>query len=242
MTQRQLKFVLLHGSWLGGWCWRAVVNHLQSLGHSALAPSLPGMGEHASADLGNITLDTFIDSTVQWIEEADLTDIVLVGHSFSGVVITGVADRIADRIRCLVYLDAIIVKSGDTAFSVYPNAEAEKRIAAARASGLAAAPPPTRLPVEWGLNSEDGLTVSEQLRPHPIGTYTSRLALNHPIGNGRRCFYIRCTRPHLGLLGDMFARLVDTSNWVKIDLATAHLPMVTAPQQLAELLTQIGEC
>ena len=124
-------YVLAHGSWHGGWCWRPVAERLAAAGHRVYAPSYTGMGDRAHLLSRSITIDTFVEDLVQVIQTEELNDVILVGHSFGGIPITGVADRIPERLAHLVYFDAIVLQSGQNAFSVYPQADADARIAAA---------------------------------------------------------------------------------------------------------------
>ena len=111
-----MRFLLIHGAWHGGWCWRHVVSRLERDGHEAVAPTLPGLGERATELSPELSLDDMIDDVVGLMRRKDLAEVVLVGHSFSGAVITGVADRVPERLRALVYLDAVIVGSGGDGF------------------------------------------------------------------------------------------------------------------------------
>jgi pimeloyl-ACP methyl ester carboxylesterase len=227
-------FVLIHGSWLGGWCWRETAAILLARQHYVLAPSLPGMGERAAHFTRNITIDTFIDDVVSQIRSQNLTDVVLVGHSFGGVVITGVADRIPQRIRHLIYLDAIVVENGGTAFSVYPSEEVDLRLRAA-GSGTTV-PAPKSLPKEWGVRVAMEEYVLQHLTPHPIGSYITPLCLRYLPGAGRSCTYIRCTKPPHPLLNEVQERVKSRNNWNMIELETGHLPMLTHASLLAECL------
>src|SRR5688572_3434051 len=116
-TSRKAKpatFVLVHGGGHGGWCYKRVTERLQAAGHVVYAPSLTGMGERSHLLNPSIDLDTQITDIVNLITWEDLTNVVLVGHSYGGMVITGVADRAGSSIGHLVYLDAAIPKNGDS--------------------------------------------------------------------------------------------------------------------------------
>ena len=144
-------YVLAHGSWHGGWCWRPVAERLAAAGHRVYAPSYTGMGDRAHLLSRSITIDTFVEDLVQVIQTEELNDVILVGHSFGGIPITGVADRIPERLAHLVYFDAIVLQSGQNAFSVYPQADADARIAAAsKATDGLAVPIPDPIPAAWG--------------------------------------------------------------------------------------------
>jgi len=113
-------YVLVHGAWHGGWCWRDVAALLRAQGHRVTTPTLTGLGERRHLMSRDITLDTFVADILNHIEAEELDDIILVGHSHAGIAISGVADRIPERIRHLVYLDAVILESGVTAFDMLP--------------------------------------------------------------------------------------------------------------------------
>src|SRR5215813_10708238 len=113
-------FVLAHGSWHGGWCWKRVADQLRAQGHVVYAPSYTGMGDRAHLLTKDITINTFVEDIVQVIQSEELTNVILVGHSFGGVPISGAADRIPEKIAQLVYLDSVLVESGRSAFSYYP--------------------------------------------------------------------------------------------------------------------------
>jgi pimeloyl-ACP methyl ester carboxylesterase len=234
-------FVLLHGSWLGGWCWRSVTDLLEAEGHLVMAPSLLGFSERADALSGDLTLDSLIDDVVDHIIRSSLPRVVLVGHSFAGVVITGVADRIPALIQGLIYLDAMIVRNGKSAFSGYSSAEVEHRLAKARSSETPfRVPVPTTIPAEWGIEGELARLVLGSLTPHPLGPYLSPLRLTGPLGGGKPLSYIRCTRPRHPLLNDVFYQVRYDGVWRTVDLPTAHLPMLTDAKALAKLLVELA--
>src|SRR5579859_7931096 len=107
-------YVLVHGAWHGGWSWRAVAAGLRAAGQEAHAPSLTGLGDRRHLAAPDIDLETHVLDVVNLLEMEDLTDVVLVGHSYGGMVVTGAADRVPSRIRTLVYLDAFVPEAGRT--------------------------------------------------------------------------------------------------------------------------------
>ena len=114
------NFVLVHGAWHGGWCWVRVAERLRRDGHFVVTPTLTGLGERAHLLNRDINLDTHITDIVAVLEAEELQDVVLCGHSYGGCVITGVADRVAERLRAVVYLDAFIPEDGQS-LSVRPG-------------------------------------------------------------------------------------------------------------------------
>ncbi|MDO8773478.1 MAG: alpha/beta fold hydrolase [Burkholderiaceae bacterium] len=231
-------FVLVHGGFHGGWCWREVVNLLRARGHTVYTPTQTGCGERSHLLSASITLDTFIDDISNVLTWEDLHNVVLVGHSFGGSSISGVADRMPERISQLIYLDAVILKSGQTMFSLLSPEVVVTRTEASKArGGIGIEPPP---PITFGIRDEaQAALVKARLTSHPFGTYTSPLNLVHDIGNGLPAVYVQCTDP-------VFAGLQTTREWVRasgmktVDIKTGHDAMITAPVLLAELLALLG--
>src|SRR6516162_7554187 len=114
-------FVLVHGSWAGGVVWRQLAPRLRKAGHEVYAPTLTGIGERKHLLSREIDLDTHIQDVIGVIDEEDLSDIVLVGHSYGGMVITGVADRVPEKVATLVYLDAFVPENGQSLFNLLPS-------------------------------------------------------------------------------------------------------------------------
>lgn len=237
---RHHTFVLLHGAFHGGWCWGRVADILRSGGHRVTTPTQTGLGERKHLMSRDITLDTFVLDLVNHIESEDLADIVLVGHSFGGMPITGAADRIPERIRRLVYFDARILRPGLTPLDASPTEVREERFRQAMAfsDGLCVPPPPA---TSFGMPAgPDADWVDKHLTPHPMGAFTSKLNLLHPIGNGLSCTYIVCTEPLSPVLADSRTWVQARGDWGWREIATGHDAMVTAPQELAAMLLEIA--
>ncbi len=170
------------------------------------------------------------------LKSAASPQVVLVGHSFAGSVITGVADRIPARIGRLIYLDAAVPQSGQSAFSLLPPdiAASRRRDAAASSGGLTLPVPPA---AAFGVTDPaDAAWLTRQLRPHPVKSYEDTLQLRHPVGNGRPKTYIACTSPGYPLLASTRQWVRSQPGWDYQELATGHDAMITAPQLLAALL------
>ena len=114
------NFVLVHGAWIGGWYWRPIAQKLRAAGHEAYAPTLTGLGERIHLMNPSINLDTHVTDVANIIKEEGLSDVVLVGHSYGGMVVTGVADALPSKIKSLVYLDAFVPKNGDALVNFVP--------------------------------------------------------------------------------------------------------------------------
>lgn len=185
-------FVLVHGANLGGWCWQDVQTVLEAHGHEVICPSL---------DLSlTASLDRHIADVAELIVSRDLQGIVLVGHSYGGMVITGVADRLRDRVARLVYLDAAVPGDGDDFASHIPGlsaAEVEERRAFYRslsADGLWLASPP----LQWvGITDAEAIaTITPRLVPHPLATWLQPVRFQNGGPAGLPKTYILATTPH----------------------------------------------
>ena len=234
-------YVLLHGAWHGGWCWRAVAEGLRVQGHRVFTPTQTGLGERSHLLSHDITLDTFVADLAGVMESEDLTEAILVGHSFGGLAISGVADRTPERILHLVYLDSLILENGQTPFGVL-SAEAvatRRQQIAAQGGGVGIAPPP---PAAFGIPEDHPATdwVRRHLTPHPVSTYDSPLRLNNPVGNGRPCTYIACTEPSYAALEGVREWVKRQPGWAWQEIATGHDAMGTAPDELTRMLAAIG--
>lgn len=235
-------YVLASGSWHGGWSWGKVAAHLRAANHQTYTPSYTGLGDRAHLLRKDITIETFVEDLVNVILSEELQDVVLVGHSFGGVALAGVADKIPERIRHLVYLDGVILENGKSAFDAYLPADREARLKAANeANGGLAVPVPNKLPALWGLKegTPDYDWVLRRLTPHPLNSYTSALHLKGSIGNKLPCTYIECTAPvHPGLAASKkLAQSLGGWNWKSIE--APHDAMITHPRLIAELLMAI---
>lgn len=232
--------VLVHGAWHGAWCWRRVLPLLQDAGFPTYTVTLTGLGDRAHLLSPAVGIETLVTDVASLIETEELTDVVLVGHSFGGVPITGVADRIPWRLRHLVYLDAVVIADGQCAFDqVPPDVVAARREAALASSGGLSLPVP---PAEaFGVfELDDAAWLARRLTPHPLRTYEDRLHLAHPFGAGLPKTYITCTDPIYPALQRSRDRVADDPSWLRRNIATGHDAMVTAPAALATMLMEIA--
>src|SRR5262249_12496191 len=164
-------FVLVHGAWHGGWCWNKVASILREQGHSVFTPTQTGLGERSHLLSKSIDLDVFITDIANVLKWEDLNDVILVGHSFGGNAIPGVADRMRERVRRLVYLDAVILENGQSVFSQLPKDVVEARTKAAeQTSGGLSIPAPS--PSAFGItDSAPTQVLWSPLTPQPFPTH-----------------------------------------------------------------------
>jgi pimeloyl-ACP methyl ester carboxylesterase len=237
---KERTFVLLHGAFHGGWCWVRVADALRTQGHRVFTPTQTGLGERRHLLSPAITLETFIADLVNMLAFEDLEDVVLVGHSFAGPVITGATDRVPERIRHLVYLDAGISEDGEAPFDRLPQAVVAERtrVALESSGGLTIPPPP---PLAFGVpDGPDAEWLARHLTPHPFATFTDRLRLANPPGNGLPCTYICCTDPIYGPAEMSRQRVRGKPGWTWREIPTGHDAMVTAPAALTRMLIEIA--
>jgi pimeloyl-ACP methyl ester carboxylesterase len=233
-------YVLVHGAWHGGWCWQRVSSILRAGGAIVYTPTLSGLGEHKNILSPAVNLETHISDVVNLIEMEDLHNVILVGHSYAGTVIAGVADRIPERLSKLVYLDAILVENGQSALSIQPPAvEETMRKAAAKDGGLSIPAWPAAI---FGVkDTADARWVDARLTGHPFRTFSQPLTLHHPYGNHLPLIYIACTADVLPAIVPFAEKTRKSKDWKYYELATGHDAMMTAPQQTAGLLASFAK-
>lgn len=232
-------YVLIHGAFHGGWCWQQVAAGLRAQGHRVFAPTLSGLAERADLLATQPTLATHIDEVVQLIDDEQLRDVILVGHSLGGVVASGVVDRVPDRIRHLVFLDGHILQAGTAVTDAAPvEVRDYYRNLRAANGGSGAIPVP---PIDFFAVTDPAQIawLEQNLTPQPVETFFSKLQLQHPLGASRPVTYITCTEPyfHHTKVAREFARSVP--EWQQREIATGHDAMVSAPRQVVELLLAI---
>jgi pimeloyl-ACP methyl ester carboxylesterase len=234
-------FVLVHGSLHGGWCWRRVVPRLRAAGHEVFTPTLTGLGERVHLAHPGIDLDTHIRDVLGVLEYEDLDRVVLVGHSYGSMVITGVADRVPERITHLVYLDGAVARHGQAVLDLFPSdvQAAWREEVAAESDGWRLLPAD---PSAFGVTDpEDAAWVRARLVPQPFKTFTKPLRLANPAGFAGPKTFIACVEaPAASWRDAMIERVRAEGGWHYRELATGHDVMITAPRQLTELLLEIA--
>jgi pimeloyl-ACP methyl ester carboxylesterase len=223
-------FVLVHGAWHGGWCWRQVRPLLK--GHEVFTPSLTGLGERSHLARPDVDLDTHIADVVSLLEMEDLRDVVLVGHSYGGMVITGAADRAHQRIRRLVYLDAFVPEDGKCLLDyAVPERAARMREEGERTGSVT--PPPLAL---WGITRQEHIDfVKPRETRHPFGTMRQKIRLEGNTGRLPKTF-IYCSSPATGSFDQFAAKYRNDPAWTFFELPTGHDAMILMPERVAELL------
>jgi pimeloyl-ACP methyl ester carboxylesterase len=226
------NFLLIHGSWHGGWCWERVVPILKERGHNVWAPSLSGMGELAGEATAMTGLTTHVKQMSEFILGGDLKNLTVVGHSYSGCVLVGTAERVPDRISHLVYLDALVPDHRQSAFDLMPGAEGGF-VHMMRSSGSDFLVPPIA-PQELGVTEPaDAKWVRSHLTPMPILTHREKVDAPQRKAAKIPSTYIECLQFGLGA---GFAAQARRDGWRVLESDSGHDVMVTNPRGLVALL------
>ncbi|HEY5208500.1 MAG TPA: alpha/beta hydrolase [Stellaceae bacterium] len=237
------NFVLVHGAWHGGWCYRHTAAALRNMGHEVFTPTHSGVGERAHQSGENITLETHIRDVVGCIEAEELNDIILVGHSYGGMVITGVADRMAARIKALVYLDAFVPGDGDSLIGLLTKA-LEPPVAAqflagfrgaARDSGGLTAPIPAEM---FNIAMANREWVNRRCVPQALATFEMPVLLTGKIDSIKRRLYILADGWDPSPFRHFAATYTGAPGWDVVKLPSSHDVMVDMPIELAETLNK----
>jgi pimeloyl-ACP methyl ester carboxylesterase len=233
------KFVLVHGAWHGGWCWWKVTPLLRAAGHDVYPVTLTGLGERAHLGTPQTDLDLHIEDVRGVLRCEGLTDVVLVGHGYGGMVISGIVDRVPERVVHLVYLDAYDPAPGQAVVDIFP-AGREQWPSAAAAHGLHwRIPPPAA--ADLGITNEFDLRrLAALLAGHPLASVFQPLRLARPAGAGRPRTFIACTdKPASDSFTATAARVREDPAWRYRELATGHDAMITMPRETADLLLEV---
>ncbi len=233
-------FVLVHGAWSSGWDWSEVTARLRAHGHDVHVPTLTGLGEraHVAHEDGSIGLDTHIQDVVALIEWRDLEDIVLVGHSYAGMVITGAASRVAWRIRRLVYVDAFVPENGQSLADLTgPDARTHLELVATANKGRV---PPLIRPHEApaGTRAEG---YNQRLRPMPLACFTQPVRLNGDEATIFDRVFLYATGGAPTSRTRFFEALRDRPGWRVSTVGTGHVVMIDDPATLARLLLDAAD-
>ena len=232
------QFLLVHGAWHGGWVWKEMADLLRYQGYSVSCPTQTGLGERKHLISSDITLQIFIEDIVNHIISEDLYNIILVGHSFAGSTISGVADKLKDRIKQLIYLDAVILLNGQSPFDIAPVEVVNERIALAEQSEGKLSVPSPKAEAFGVFDVRKSLLLESKLTPHPLSTFKSKLVLKNEIGNGLPLSYIICTDPVYKSL-ESSREIVKKMNWPIFELKSGHNAMFTHPKETLNLFMKI---
>lgn len=231
--------VLVHGTGHGGWCWRLVMPILRADGYEVYAPTLTGLGSSSHLLRFGVDLTTHIEDIAKLLFYEDLHETVLVGHSYAGMVITGVAAVASERLSKLVYLDAYVPREGQSEFDLWPEEWRVKALADIESGGTTRSPA-SLFPILGISDEKMAEWVRARLTPHPMSTYMQA----PPSGTlGSRSLpraYISCTVGKAVPIFASFAAFARSEGWDVRELATGHDAQLTAPRELAKILIELA--
>ncbi len=229
-ASKRTTFVLVHGAWHGGWSWRRVEDRLTAKHHYVVAPTLSGVGERSHLASDAIDLTTHVNDVVNEIRWKDLEGIVLVGHSYSGCVITGAAEQLKERIAAIVYLDAFMPADGQSLSDLLGPAAPQwpEHLA-----------PP--IPAEvFKVNEKDRAWVDSKMTPQPVRCFTEKLKVTGAYQSIAKKLYIRATGFPSPTFDAALARCRQDPTWRTVTMNCGHDVMLDLPAELVALLEKLA--
>jgi len=238
MAQPNAKtFVLVHGAWHGGWCWRRVSDLLEKQGHKVFTPTLTGLGERSHLLRAGINVSTHVTDVVNVLKWERLSDVVLCGHSYGGLVVSGVAEQMPDKISSIVFLDAFVPENGDSMAELTSQAVRDNLKAATERGDISV---PARPAAAFLVNEKDQAWVDSLCGPQPIGTMTEKMTLTGARERIGKKAYIRAAAyPNPGF-DKAYARLKADKSWRTYEVTGGHDVMVDMPERLTEILLEVA--
>jgi pimeloyl-ACP methyl ester carboxylesterase len=227
-------FILVHGAWHGSWCWKRVRKALQTQGHDVFTPTLTGLAERSHLLSRQVNLDTHILDVENLMRWEDLQDVVLCGHSYGGCVIGGVADRMPERIRALVYLDALVLESGENVAQHFPEPRFKQILEGVQAVGEGWKVPPIPAAV-LDVNATDREWVDRQCTPQPLDTFEQRIRLSGGARKVANVTFVLATGRPVSLALPFYEK-AKAKGWKTITVPCGHDVMLDLPDELTRIL------
>ena len=238
MAQPNAKtFVLVHGAWHGGLCWRRVSDLLEKQGHKVFTPTLTGLGERSHLLRAGVNVSTHVTDVINVLKWERLSDVVLCGHSYGGLVVSGVAEQMSDKIGSIVFLDAFVPENGDSMAELTSQAVRDNLKAATERGDISV---PARPAAAFLVNEKDQAWVDSLCGPQPIGTMTEKMTLTGARERIGKKAYIRAAAyPNPGF-DKALERVKADRAWRTYDVPCGHDVMVDMPERLAEILLEVA--
>jgi pimeloyl-ACP methyl ester carboxylesterase len=240
-ASQRSTFVLVHGAWHGGWCWKYVRDYLEDRGHRVFTPSLTGHGDRVHLRSPQVNIDTHIMDVINLMTWEELDHFVLVGHSYAGFIITGVCDRVKDRVGHVVYLDSFVPKDGDTVLPEPTKEFAESRYGPLEDEYLAYAREPVSFGIPESMPEELGW-LRRRLTPQQLGTWIQPISLKNGGSDGVPRTFIYCNDkpPLTEQQATRLKTFQDDPSWNYRELPCGHDSMVILPEATAQMFEQIA--
>ncbi len=236
------RFVLVHGAFYGAWCWERVIPLLSTRGHAVHAPTLTGLGERSHLLSPEIGLQTHVEDVVNFLQSRDLREVVLVGHSYSGMIVGCVSHRVPERIAQLVYLDAFVPEDGKSLFDLQAERFRKMLSEQAKTEGegwkIPALDPTSET---LGVTDEKNIIwLRSKLTAHPLRTLSEPAVLGNPKADKIPRTFIFCTgNPPDGSFPRLAKELKGRPDWKYMEINSSHSAMITAPGALSEKLLEV---
>ena len=240
-------FVLVHGAWHGGWCWKKVAPLLRQAGAEVHAPTLSGLGDRAHLsehlDPAAIDLDLHRQDVVRLLEYEDLMDVILVGHAYAGMVITSVAETCPERLQHLVYVNGVVPNDGEAMvdqLEIVRGSEFTSWIRGCLDRGDPFLPPPAtpqEVGKRWGITDPVDLAwVGARVTPHPAASFAQPIRLGRTEASAVRRSFVGSSEAGF----ESVAERVKEAGWGTYHIDSGHDPMITNPEDLTEILLRIA--
>jgi len=232
-------FVLIHGGWHGGWCWRKVADQLRHLGHVVFTPTLTGMGEREHLWTPEVGLVTHTQDILNLFRFEQLSHAILVGHSYGGVIMTLAADQMATAVDALIYVDAVVPEDGVPGWNGFPEQRQKDMLSAAEKLGGLRIPPPD--PAQWGVTSEDDVAwLRACCSPHPLQTMLDVPRLTHAWKAVPKKHYILAGPQPNSRFEAHYKWVQAQADWTSEVMDGGHDLMVTQPNELSSALQRLA--
>lgn len=226
-------YVLIHGGFHGGWCYDRVAGRLTAMGHHVFAPTLAGVGERFGETLEPVNLGTHVREVTALIEREALADVILAGHSYGGMVITGVASQLGARVRTLVYLDAMMPADGQSMLDLVGHVAAQRLVASAARDGLTVPPAPASA---FGVNPADIEMVDRLCTGHPLACFLQAVRLTGQERLVRNLSFVTARNSRVPVSDHMRLSFENDPRWRMASIDAGHDLMIDNPAALAVLL------
>jgi pimeloyl-ACP methyl ester carboxylesterase len=230
-------YVLVHGAWGGSWCWKGIRRALQARGHEVFTPTLSGVGDRSHLLSPQVNLNTHITDVVNLIRWEELSDVILCGHSYGGCVVTGAADRVADRIGALIYVDAFVPDNGQSLHNTLPAVQRDAQVQGALEGGDGWRVPP--IPAEvFNVNPRDRSWVNQQRTLQSLATFQQPLQLTGALERIKDVTYILATGWEHSPFPQFYEK-AKARGWKTLTMACGHDVMLDKPEELLEVLLAV---
>lgn len=232
-------YVLVHGAWGGGWTWGPVARRLRAAGHQVFTPTLTGQGERAHLFTPELGLETRIADVAAVLEYEDLSDVILVGHSYGGTVITGTTEHAATRVRHLVYIDGFVPTDGQASFDFFPDHFRDAFRTAAKEQGDGwRIPGGDHILDIWQITDPAHRAwAGPRLAAFPLRCFTEPVKLPNGAADHLPTTYVACTQGQAAGIFTPFLNRGRSEGWTCHEIATGHACWATSPAELTQILS-----